>query len=52
VLRRLALDKTTAHNAVQRLIAAADVEVVERRHVVIDPLFAEWVGGLESGAAA
>jgi uncharacterized protein len=51
VLRRLALDKTTAHNAVQRLIAAADVEVVERRHVVIDPLFAEWVGALESGAA-
>ena len=48
VLRRLALDKTTAHNAVQRLIAAADVEVVERRHVVIDPLFAEWVAGLES----
>jgi uncharacterized protein len=51
VLRRLALDKTTAHNAVQRLIGAADVEVVERRHVVIDPLFAEWVGALESGAA-
>ena len=50
VLRRLALDKTTAHNAVQRLIAAADVEVVERRHVVIDPLFAEWVAALESGA--
>jgi len=51
VLRRLALDKTTAHNAVQRLIAAADVEVVERRHVVIDPLFAEWVGALEVGSA-
>ena len=49
VLRRLALDKATAHNAVQRLIAAADVEVVERRHVVIDPLFAEWVASLESG---
>jgi hypothetical protein len=50
VLRRLALDKTTAHNAVQRLIAAADIEVVERRHVVIDPLFAEWVGALEGGS--
>jgi uncharacterized protein len=50
VLRRLALDKTTAHNAVQRLIAAADVEVVERRHLVIDPLFAEWVAGLEVGS--
>ena len=51
VLRRLALDKTTAHNAVQRLIAAADIEVVERRHVVIDPLFAEWVAAMQGGRA-
>ena len=51
VLRRLALDKTTAHNAVQRLIAAADIEVVERRHVVIDPLFAEWVAAMQGGSA-
>ncbi len=51
VLRRLALDKTTAHNAVQRLIASGDVEVVERRHAIIDPLFAEWVGGLPAAGA-
>ena len=50
VLRRLALDKTTAHNAVQRLIASGDVEVVERRHAIIDPLFAEWVGAIAAGA--
>ena len=50
VLRRLALDKTTAHNAIQRLIASGDVEVVERRHAVIDPLFAEWIGSLPGGA--
>ena len=51
VLRRLALDKTTAHNAIQRLIASGDVEVVERRHAIIDPLFAEWIGALPGGGA-
>jgi hypothetical protein len=51
VLRRLALDKTTAHNAVQRLIASGDVEVVARRHAIIDPLFAEWIGNLPGGGA-
>ncbi len=51
VLRRLALDKTTAHNAIQRLIASGDIEVVERRHAIIDPLFAEWIGALPGGGA-
>jgi hypothetical protein len=51
VLRRLGLEKATAHSAVQRLIASAEVEVVERRHVVVDPLFAEWIASLPLAAA-
>jgi hypothetical protein len=51
VLRRLGFEKATAHSAVQRLIASAEVEVVDRRHVVVDPLFADWIAALPLAAA-
>jgi hypothetical protein len=46
VLERLALERSTAHKAVQRLAASATIEADGRRQRVVDPLFAEWVGRL------
>jgi hypothetical protein len=46
VLARLDLDKATAHKAVKRLVARADVEREDGEYRIVDPLFAEWVGRL------
>jgi hypothetical protein len=46
VLERLALERSTAHKAVQRLAASAALEADGRRQRVVDPLFAEWVARL------
>ena len=43
VLNRLDLDKATAHKALRRLVAGADVERVAGRYRLVDPLFAEWI---------
>jgi DNA-binding GntR family transcriptional regulator len=48
VLRQLEVEKTTIHNAVQRLAATAEVEVVERKYTIVDPLFAEWIDSLRA----
>jgi hypothetical protein len=46
VLARLDLDKATAHKALRRLAARADLEREDGEYVIVDPLFAEWVGRL------
>jgi hypothetical protein len=50
VLERLGLDKSGAQKAVRRLNASADLEQEGRRQRVVDPLFAEWIALLDSGA--
>ena len=49
VLRRLELEKATAHRALERLHAIAELEPEGRKQRVVDPLFAEWIGRLDSG---
>jgi hypothetical protein len=46
VLRRLALTKDMVRKALPRLRATAEIEPVDGTHAVVDPLFAEWIGGL------
>ena len=44
VLRHLEVTKDMVRKAVPRLLAGAEIETAENKHlVVIDPLFAEWV---------
>ncbi|HEY6016745.1 MAG TPA: hypothetical protein VIU16_08170, partial [Gaiellaceae bacterium] len=49
VLARLALERSTAHKALQRLLATAEVELAESGYRVVDPLFAQWVVRLQGG---
>jgi uncharacterized protein len=49
VLARLALEKPTAQAAIERLSAAAEIELVDGKQRVIDPLFAEWIARVDSG---
>lgn len=50
VLDRLELNKPTAQHALRRLRAAGELEQRGRTLVVVDPLFAEWIGRLNAGA--
>ena len=50
VLGRLDLNKPTAQHALRRLQAAGEIEPRDRSLVVVDPLFAEWIARLNSGA--
>ena len=43
VLERLALERSTAHKALQRLLAAAAVEQADGGVRLVDPLFAQWI---------
>ena len=43
MLRRLELTKDMVRKALPRLTARAEIETVDGRHVVVDPLFAEWI---------
>ena len=43
VLNRLELTKDEVKWAIPRLEAVADVETVDRKRVVVDPLFGEWI---------
>jgi hypothetical protein len=45
VLEELDLKKSTARAALQSLVASADVEIRDDAYGLVDPLFAEWVGG-------
>ena len=48
VLARLDLDKATAHKALRRLAAAAEVERTDGRYAIVDPLFTEWIQRLQN----
>jgi hypothetical protein len=47
VLERLDLDKATAHKALKRLAARAEVES-DGGYAIVDPLFAEWIDRLRT----
>jgi hypothetical protein len=49
VLRRLDLTKDMVRKALPRLSATAEIETDNRKHVVVDPLFAEWIEGISYG---
>ena len=50
VRTRLDLTKDMVRKALPRLTATAEIEPVDGKHVVVDPLFAEWIGRLNRGA--
>jgi uncharacterized protein len=45
--RRLELTKDMIRKAIPRLRATAEIETVEGKHIVVDPLFAEWIERLD-----
>jgi uncharacterized protein len=49
VRRRLELTKDMVRRALPRLSATAEIETVGGKHVVVDPLFAEWIARLNQG---
>jgi hypothetical protein len=52
VLQQLDLKKSTARAALNGLLGSADVEQQGDRYVVVDPLFAEWIGGMRERAGS
>jgi uncharacterized protein len=48
VLDRLEIEKATAHKALRRLAARAEIEMRGGRYELVDPLFAEWIELLRS----
>jgi uncharacterized protein len=51
VLRRLELTKDMVRKALPRLSATAEIEQVDGKHAVVDPLFAEWIERINEGAS-
>jgi hypothetical protein len=51
VRRRLELTKDMVRKALPRLSATAEIELVDGKHVVVDPLFAEWIQLINQGAS-
>jgi AAA+ ATPase superfamily predicted ATPase len=51
VLRRLDLAPSSAQEAARNLAERAELERVERRYTIVDPLFARWVRGLRGPIA-
>jgi hypothetical protein len=49
VRARLDLTKDMVRKALPRLRATAELELVEGKHAVVDPLFAEWIAQLNRG---
>ena len=52
VLRRLDLTADAVKWALPRLEATAEIEKVDRKRLVVDPLFAEWIAILNAGSVA
>ncbi len=50
MLEQLDTAKGTVRDSLRSLIESADVEVVDERYVLVDPLFAEWIAELRTGA--
>jgi uncharacterized protein len=46
VLRRFELSKDMVRKALPRLLATGEIEKIDGRHIVVDPLFADWVAAL------
>jgi hypothetical protein len=49
VLRRLDLTKDMVRKALPRLSATAEIETIDGKHAVVDPLFAEWIARVNEG---
>ena len=49
VRRRLELTKDMVRKALPRLSARAEIELLDGKHVVVDPLFAEWIQLVDRG---
>src|SRR5215218_3530713 len=49
VRRRLELTKDMVRKALPRLTATAEIEPVDGKHAVVDPLFAEWIERINAG---
>jgi uncharacterized protein len=49
VRQRLDLTKDMVRKALPRLSARAEIETVDGKHVVVDPLFAEWLERINRG---
>jgi len=49
VRNRLELTKDMVRKALPRLSATAEIEVVDGKQVVVDPLFAEWIERINDG---
>lgn len=49
VLRRLELTKDMVRKALPRLSASAEIETIDGKHAVVDPLFAEWIQRINHG---
>ena len=49
VLARLDADKSSVSRALKRLESAGEVEAIDGRTVLVDPLFALWLERLSSG---
>jgi uncharacterized protein len=52
VLQRLGLTKDMVRKALPRLRARAEIETADGKHVVVDPLFAEWIERINYGPLA
>jgi len=50
VRRRLELTKDMVRRALPRLSATAEIETVDGKHAVVDPLFAEWIERINQGS--
>jgi uncharacterized protein len=50
VRRRLELTKDMVRRALPRLSATAEIETVDGKHVVVDPLFGEWIERINRGS--
>jgi hypothetical protein len=51
VLRRLELTKDMVRKALPRLGATAEIETVDGKHAVVDPLFAQWIDQINEGSS-
>ena len=49
VLRRLEVTKDMIRKALPRLSATAEIETIDGKHAVVDPLFAEWIERVNQG---
>jgi hypothetical protein len=49
VRRRLELTKDMVRKALPRLSATAEIEAIDGKHIVVDPLFAEWIERINQG---